>query len=82
MRKLVARILRWCGLGPQTYTFVLPNKNEIALEGMQCLQCQNAFWIEHGAIEMPSYCCYCGSKFEKITEVDAETFQSSRDSSN
>ncbi len=82
MKKLIDALLVKLGFKSRTYKFVMADNTEVALEGIHCLQCQNAFWLEHTALEMPTFCCYCGCRFEKIDEVDAGTFKDVRDSTN
>lgn len=82
MKRLWERILIWLGYGYQQFQFLTADgKVALSLDGIRCRRCQNYFWVEDAHVEMPGYCCYCGTQFMKIEVIDNETFRSEQDSS-
>ncbi len=83
MRNWFDAILIWLGLRHRSYWFLsFDGKTELSMDGIRCRRCQNCFWVEDAGIEMPSYCCYCGTCFTKVNVVDNGTFEDEKNSSN
>ncbi len=82
MKKLLDAILVKLGLKHTSFVFLMPDDRPLTVEGIHCTNCTNSFWVEHTALEMPTFCPYCGVRFEVFDDVDNEGFEEARDSSN
>ena len=47
----------------------------LSLDGLRCRKCQNRFWVEDLLLEVPAFCCYCGTKFQKVEVVSNQFFE-------
>jgi len=83
MINLWDKFLVWIGVRHESFWFLSHDgETQLSLDGIACRTCQNHFWVVDAAIEMPSFCCYCGTKFKKIEIIDNNTFDDVADSSN
>jgi hypothetical protein len=59
------------------------DRNEqVDLDGIRCTVCTNYFFVVDGAIELPAYCCYCGTKFTGTEVVNSEDFKKGQTGTN
>jgi len=57
-------------------------KTGLEMDGLRCRTCQNRFWVEDLTLEVPTFCCYCGTRFKKVEGLSNATFEEESASSN
>lgn len=45
---------------------------KISVDAMHCGTCRNYFWAALAEIERPSFCPYCGVRFESVRLIDSD----------
>lgn len=81
-RVIYDAILIRLGLRVVKFQFLSHDGTRIELDGLRCCTCQNYFWVENGGIELPPYCCYCGTRFLRTDIIQNYEFDTEKDSSN
>lgn len=81
-RVLSDALLIRLGLRVMKFQFMSHDGTRLELDGLRCCTCTNYFWVEHGGIELPPFCCYCGTQFRKTDHISNLLFDYERGTSN
>jgi hypothetical protein len=63
-RWFLRRLLRRYFAHRVPISFLRNDGRSATLDVCLCSVCRNHFWIQHAMIELPTFCPYCGVRFE------------------